>query len=386
MASNKDSKNGTTETKPAVVPETKPAIVETPTVPPVAPPPSPMPIDPKKEMTIQDRLSDPFDPSWLRAKPQVVKPGRALAVTFITARDVQHRLDDVVGVENWQDEYTILQYAGAGKDLVVQVKCKLSICINGKWVAKEDVGSEGDVGDDGDKLKGAFSDALKRAAVKFGIGRYLYFLPPMWCDYDNEKREFTSWPELPVWAYPKGTEPVKSPAIGAAGGIANAEAQPKDEIPKPKDGKELRARLIEYEKKNGKVFKTGQLLSWVAAVCSWAGYKQPMDQWKEEECDFVAKLAGAMKQAVEKGKSLPRDQEIADPLAEALQKEIEQQGRDHFGRGWGLWLAEQGCPDEKEMSRYHFAALKALQRAMTSQIAEERKEREAIQADSTKKG
>jgi hypothetical protein len=56
-------------------------------------------------------------------------------------------------------------------------------------VTKEDVG-------EGDSLKAAFSDALKRAAVKFGVGRYLYRLEKQWVDYDPEKGRFTP-PTLP---------------------------------------------------------------------------------------------------------------------------------------------------------------------------------------------
>ena len=43
-----------------------------------------------------------------------------------------------------------------------------------------DVGAPSEQPDGGDRLKAAFSDALKRAAVKFGIGRYLYRLPQQW--------------------------------------------------------------------------------------------------------------------------------------------------------------------------------------------------------------
>jgi hypothetical protein len=78
---------------------------------------------------------------------------------YIDARDVMDRLDEVVGCENWQDKYTVLAF----NDSQWAVECTL--VVNG--VAKTDVGV-------GDAPKDAYSDALKRAAVKFGIGRYLY--------------------------------------------------------------------------------------------------------------------------------------------------------------------------------------------------------------------
>jgi hypothetical protein len=58
----------------------------------------------------------------------------------------------------------------------------------GKVLVKEDVG-------EGDTLKGAFSDALKRAAVHLGIGRYLYRLGEMWVDLP-EGKDYPSEEEL----------------------------------------------------------------------------------------------------------------------------------------------------------------------------------------------
>ncbi len=69
---------------------------------------------------------------------------------------------------------------GERRERVVEVKCRLTVL----EVTKEDVG-------EGDSLKAAFSDALKRAAVKFGVGRYLYRLEKQWVDYDPEKGRFT---------------------------------------------------------------------------------------------------------------------------------------------------------------------------------------------------
>ena len=41
-----------------------------------------------------------------------------------------------------------------------------------------------------------------RAAIKLGIGRYLYRLPRQWVDYDPQTRQFKQTPALPVWALP----------------------------------------------------------------------------------------------------------------------------------------------------------------------------------------
>ena len=140
-------------------------------------------------------LAAPFRVDEVQFKPQVVKGNRALAIAYIDARAVMDRLDAVVGVHNWQDRYQLLPDNS--------VQCRLQVRIHGEWIAKVDVGSPSDQPDGGDRLKAAFSDALKRAAVKFGIARYLYGLPPTWTDYDPTKRQFTSMPRLPEWATPR---------------------------------------------------------------------------------------------------------------------------------------------------------------------------------------
>lgn len=145
--------------------------------------------------SIQKKLAEPFDPTEVKFKPQMVKNNRALAMAYIDARLVQERLDEVVGLGNWQDRFKILNDGS--------VVCRLSVKIDDKWVTKTDVGSLSEQPDAGDRLKAAFSDALKRAAVKFGIGRYLYGLAAQWVDYDAVKKQLTQLPQLPEWAIPK---------------------------------------------------------------------------------------------------------------------------------------------------------------------------------------
>lgn len=120
-------------------------------------------------MKLQD-LHKPFDPakvSWrLGAVDKVGHKGLALA--YIDARDVMERLDEVCGPANWQDSYS---ETPKGRML-----CTISIKMDDTWVSKSDGAGDTDV--EGDK--GAISDAFKRAAVKWGIGRYLYDLDSPW--------------------------------------------------------------------------------------------------------------------------------------------------------------------------------------------------------------
>lgn len=145
---------------------------------------------------LMGRLSAPFEVREVKFKPQSVKGSRALAMAYIDCRVVQDRLDAVLGVENWQDSYEITADGS--------VVCRLAIKVGGEWITKTDVGSPSEQPDGGDRLKAAFSDALKRAAVKFGVGRYLYRLPALWADYDPQKKQFVTPPQLPAWALPNG--------------------------------------------------------------------------------------------------------------------------------------------------------------------------------------
>ena len=121
------------------------------------------------------------------AKKNNGKATKAIALAYIDARDVMDRLDEVVGNENWQDRY---EETSSGR-----VVCTLSINFPGiGWISKSD--GAGDTGTEGEK--GAISDAFKRAAVKFGIGRYLYSFPNHWYDYDGWK--FT----VKEFQFPKG--------------------------------------------------------------------------------------------------------------------------------------------------------------------------------------
>lgn len=136
------------------------------------------------------KLAAPFPDGEVKLKPKVVKGNRALALHYIDARAVMDRLDEVLGVENWQDAYTLLPDGS--------VQCTLRVRIGRSWIAKSDVGSPSEQPDSGDRMKAAFSDGLKRAAVRFGIGRYLYGLPNVWVDYDPASRRIIGTPQLPA--------------------------------------------------------------------------------------------------------------------------------------------------------------------------------------------
>lgn len=106
----------------------------------------------------------------------------AMALAYIDARDVMDRLDDVCSPENWQTEYT---ETPSGR-----VICRIGINTAEGWVWKGDGAGSTQV----EGEKGGISDALKRAAVAWGIGRYLYRLDAPWvaCEV-NEKGGKVYW-------------------------------------------------------------------------------------------------------------------------------------------------------------------------------------------------
>lgn len=118
---------------------------------------------------------------------------KGLALVYVTNRAIMHRLDQVVGIDGWRNEFTVWRAKG--------VLCTLSLRINGEWIAKQDGADESDT----EPTKGGFSDAMKRAAVQWGIGRYLYELPDFWAPLEGGKylpRDYR--PDIPAKFLPKG--------------------------------------------------------------------------------------------------------------------------------------------------------------------------------------
>ena len=109
------------------------------------------------------KLKDKIQIRWRVQSFSKNKP-TAQCVAYIDARDVMDRLDQVVGEENWQDDYKIVNgslFAGIG------------IKVGEEWIWKWDTGTESNI----EKEKGQVSDSFKRAGIKWGIGRFLYSLP-----------------------------------------------------------------------------------------------------------------------------------------------------------------------------------------------------------------
>lgn len=222
---------------------------------------------------ITEALAAPFDLREVKWKPQAVKGNSALAVAYVDARVIQDRLDDVLGVAGWQDEYQLLPDSS--------VMCKLRLKIGKRWITKMDVGSQSEQPDGGDRLKAAFSDALKRAAVKFGIARYLYRLPLQWTDYDPAKKKFTATPKLPAFAMPKVAKQEPAPQKPAREETPAPLPTKGAKMPLPANGKEMHQRLRDKDSElagQGRCM-IGSLLAFVTQAGMQAGFGSDLDTW-----------------------------------------------------------------------------------------------------------
>lgn len=124
-----------------------------------------------------DALSAPFPAdrvSW-RVGTMTKDKTKAMALAYLDARDVMERLDEVCGPPGWQNRYTHAEQ---------KTVCEIGILTDEGWVWKADGAGDSDI----EAEKGALSDAFKRAAVRWGIGRYLYDLASPWVEIDEYKR------------------------------------------------------------------------------------------------------------------------------------------------------------------------------------------------------
>lgn len=137
----------------------------------------------------------PRDTIHWRAQTLSRDGNKALALAYLDARDVMDRLDDVCTPAGWSNSYTETPKG--------RVIATISIRIGDEWISKSD--GAGDTAVEGEK--GGVSDALKRAAVCWGIGRYLYRLPDVWAPcttYEKGgKKYWKEWVGSP-WNHVRG--------------------------------------------------------------------------------------------------------------------------------------------------------------------------------------
>ncbi|MBR4614300.1 MAG: hypothetical protein IKO55_01725 [Kiritimatiellae bacterium] len=99
----------------------------------------------------------------------------ASLLLYKTSRTDMDLLDETVGAENWQKDYTTID----GK-----LFCGIGVKCDGEWIWKWDTGTPSNM----EAQKGEASDAAKRAGFCWGIGRELYTAPFIWVGADKCRR------------------------------------------------------------------------------------------------------------------------------------------------------------------------------------------------------
>ena len=112
------------------------------------------------------------------------KPVKAQMLVYIDSRDVQDRLDEVCEICDilWENDF---------KEVGGRMVCNLTILepVSGYRITRTDGAGDTDF----EAEKGGLSDAFKRAAVMFGVGRYLYNAKNFntWIEYGEKDTDIT---------------------------------------------------------------------------------------------------------------------------------------------------------------------------------------------------
>ena len=162
-----------------------------------------------EEKTLWDKLKEPFkadDIEWRLSRCGTNTKGIwGIALAYVTNRAIQNRLDEVVGPDNWKNEFQLIPSGGALCGISIRVKHSDN---SEEWITKWDGSDNSDI----EATKGGLSGAMKRAAVQFGIGRYLYNLTESFVNISENGKmsgktkegKWFKWdpPSLPAWALP----------------------------------------------------------------------------------------------------------------------------------------------------------------------------------------
>lgn len=225
-----------------------------------------------------DKLKAPFDDSVIGVKVQSFSKNRdrAMLVLYLQHTDVMNRLEQVdpawrahvVGVEHVKD--------------VVYVRMSLNLLGSNR----ENVG-------EGDDYKSAYSDALKRCAMLFGVGRYLYDQEHVWVPYNEQHDKYK------IWAIEEYTKSLrKKPDTAQVSLKTKGEAKIENQTPLSsaspsvshkvvKDKSSLMAEIGSLMKAHPKVLTGAKIKSQVAALF---GPKATSDTLTAEQLEHLTEV------------------------------------------------------------------------------------------------
>jgi hypothetical protein len=139
-----------------------------------------LPVIPSGALTAEDikLLKSPFPRERIGVKQQAFnkEKTRVMLVPYLQHTDVADRLDEVD--PSWSSQITHEAYGQGG--------CAISMSLTIKGVTRANVG-------EGEEPKGAASDALKRCAMMFGVGRDFYDAGRAWVAYNEQTDKFRTF-------------------------------------------------------------------------------------------------------------------------------------------------------------------------------------------------
>ncbi|MHB1666148.1 Rad52/Rad22 family DNA repair protein [Thiomonas sp.] len=149
----------------------------------------------ERSRKLQALLGEPFPSKEVLGRVGSTSRDKAKGqvLAYVRARTVMKRLDEALGPDNWKDEYRPLGEKG--------FICRITYRVPGtdEWIYKEDVADLSQI----EPIKGGASDAFKRAAIKLGVGRYLYDLESPWVRLEDGCLPRNFQFPLPDWAKPE---------------------------------------------------------------------------------------------------------------------------------------------------------------------------------------
>lgn len=130
-----------------------------------------------------EELSKPFDAKDVKWRLQGTNADKTggWAVAYLDSRAIAKRLDDVDWTNALEDEYKPWITSKTGASQI----CIISIYDDdlGEWVKPKVTEQSCRLYL---RLKAEYQTHFKRAAVKWGIGRYLYSMKPVWVKQEQE--------------------------------------------------------------------------------------------------------------------------------------------------------------------------------------------------------
>jgi hypothetical protein len=130
---------------------------------------------------VQKELQKEFEPDDIEWRIGAInqEKTKGLALPYVTNRAIQNRLDEIFTPFGWRNEYKPWQ----DKAQICGISVKIVDYDNSiQWITKWDGADNTEL----EAIKGGLSDSMKRCAVQWGIGRYLYTLPPVWVDIEQK--------------------------------------------------------------------------------------------------------------------------------------------------------------------------------------------------------